>query len=112
MRGPRHGNGRPHLIGRKNTNPLQKIVSTEWDQYERRIEVLECGHMQVQRQDMIGPTKHSRVLEPQFVSCRFCRREVSTVSSEWYQHLRCCKEIPKTLLPRALRYSHRRERGD
>jgi hypothetical protein len=60
MRGPRHGNGRPHLIGRKNTNPLRKIVSTEFDQHDRRIEVLECGHKQPQRQDMIGPTNAYR----------------------------------------------------
>ena len=66
MRGPRHGNGRPHLIGRKNTNPLRAIVATEHDECGARIEVLECGHKQRQRQDMIGPTNAYRR------RCRHC----------------------------------------
>lgn len=42
-----------------------------------------------------------------YVSCRFCRQEVSTSTSGSYNHLKGCKEIPKTLLPVTLRHSRR-----
>lgn len=38
MRGPRHGNGRPHLQGRTNRDPLRLIVDRGVDEYGARVE--------------------------------------------------------------------------
>ncbi len=71
MRGPRHGKGRPHLVGKVNRDPLRKIVGVDWDEYDLKLEVLECGHKQRVRQDMIGPTN------AQSRRCRRCGDQLS-----------------------------------
>jgi len=40
--------------------PLRKIVDWHLDDLGRRIEVLECGHEQAQKQDIYGATNAER----------------------------------------------------
>lgn len=67
MRGPNHHNsyGRPRLTGKTNRDPLRKIVGRDENEHGVPLEVLECGHKQPVRNDMIGPTNAYR---------RRCRR--------------------------------------
>lgn len=52
-------------MANRSKAPLRRIVDTLVTDDGLRFEVLECGHRQPQRQDMIGPTNAYR---------RRCRR--------------------------------------
>lgn len=54
------GKNRPHIIGKTNRDPLRKIVGNSIDAYGVMTEVLECGHEQRPREDIIGPTNAYR----------------------------------------------------